>query len=280
VADGTRAWKLTQGPDQPEVWAVGDAYEFYVGRWSRLVAHDFIAWLGLGSNRRWLDVGCGTGSLTRTILEDAGSSEVVGIDPSDGFVARARACTPASLAEFQIGDAQQLPFSDASFDVAVAGLVLNFVLDSTTAIAEMRRVVRPGGTVAAYVWDYAGEMQLIRYFWDAAVALDSAAQELDEGRRFPICQPEPLRALFDNSGLDRTDVRAIDVLTVFKSFDDYWAPFLGGQGPAPAYCMALCAHRRDVLADRLKATLPTAPDGTIRLTARAFAVRGVRAIAD
>jgi hypothetical protein len=119
-------------------------------------------------------------------------------------------------------------------------------------------------------------MELMRYFWDAAVALDSIAQEFDEGGRFPICQLEPLRELFDNSGLDRTEARTIDVLTVFKSFDDYWAPFLGGQGPAPAYCMALSRNRRALLAERLKATLPTAPDGTIRLTARAFAVRGVR----
>jgi SAM-dependent methyltransferase len=265
-----------QVPDPPDVWVVGDAYECYVGRWSLLVAQRFVPWLGLGSKRRWLDVGCGTGSLTRTILEFAEPSEVVGIDASEGFVARAQSCTPASIATFQVGDAQQLPVSDSSFDVAVAGLVLNFVVDSTKAIAEMRRVVYSGGTVAAYVWDYAGEMQMIRYFWDTAVALDSAAQEFDEGRRFPICQLEPLRELFVNSGLDRTEVRTIDVVSVFKSFDDYWAPFLGGQGPAPAYCMALSADRRALLADRIKATLPTAPDGAIRLTARAFAVRGVR----
>jgi SAM-dependent methyltransferase len=262
--------------DSPEIWAVGDAYEFFIGRWSRLVAHEFIAWLTLDSNRRWLDVGCGTGSLTRAIIEDAAPSEVIGIDPSEGFVAAARRCTPASLAAFVVGGAQQLPFSDGSFDVAVAGLVLNFVLDSAKAIAEMRRVVRPGGTVAAYVWDYAGGMQLLRYFWDAAAAVDSAAAELDEGRRFPICRPETLRALFENAAFDRTEVHTIEVPTGFKSFDDYWAPFLGGQGPAPAYCMALSADRRAALADRLKSTLPTADDGSIRLTARAFAVRGVR----
>jgi SAM-dependent methyltransferase len=262
--------------DSPDIWGVGDAYEFFVGRWSRLVAHEFVAWLALGSYRHWLDVGCGTGSLTRTINEDAARSEVIGIDPSEGFVAAARRCTPAKLAAFAVGGAQQLPFSDGSFDVAVAGLVLNFVLDSAEAIAEMRRVVRSGGTVAAYVWDYAGGMQLLRYFWDAAVALDSAAEDLDEGRRFPICQPETLRALFENSAFDRTEVHTIEVLTAFESFDDYWAPFLGGQGPAPAYCMALSAGRRAALADRLRSTLPTAPDGSIRLTARAFAVRGVR----
>jgi SAM-dependent methyltransferase len=259
-----------------DTWAAGDAYEPYVGRWSRLVAREFLVWLALGPNLRWLDVGCGTGALTQTILATASPGAVVGIDPSDGFIAYAGAHTPDPRAAFKTGDARRLPAQEGEFDAAVAGLVLNFVPEPATAVADMRRAVLPGGTIAAYVWDYAEGMQLMRHFWDAAVALDPAAQDLDEGRRFPLCRPEALRALFDGAGLEQTQVRAIDVPTVFRDFDDYWSPFLGGQGPAPTYCMALPEERRGQLRDRLKATLPTAPDGGIRLTARAFAVRGVK----
>ncbi len=264
-------------PRPSDVWAAGDAYEPYVGRWSRLVARDFIAWLEPGADLRWLDVGCGTGALARTILAEASPREVIGIDASKGFIAYARHHTRDPRVKFQTGEARRLPVEDGAFDAAVAGLVLNFVPDPAEAAAEMRRAVRAGGIVAVYVWDYAGEMQLMRYFWDAAVALDPDAQALDEGRRFPLCRPDRLRALFDGAGLERIQARMIDVPTVFKDFDDYWSPFLGGQGPAPSYCMALSEDRRSALRERLKATLPMAADGGIRLTARALAVQGVKA---
>jgi SAM-dependent methyltransferase len=264
-------------PDRrPDVWAAGDAYEPYVGRWSRLVAREFLAWLALGPDLRWLDVGCGTGALTQTILAQVNPREVIGIDPSEGFIAYARDRTRDPRAAFKTVDARGLAAADAGlFDAAVAGLVLNFIPAPVEALAAMARAVRPGGTVACYVWDYAEGMQLMRAFWDAAVALDPGARDLDEGRRFPLCQPQPLRALFDGAGLQRIEVRAIDVPTVFTSFDDYWSPFLGGQGPAPTYCMALSEDRRRQLRDRIRAALPVAPDGSIRLSARAFAIRGV-----
>jgi SAM-dependent methyltransferase len=153
-------------------------------------------------------------------------------------------------------------------------LVLNFIPDPARALAEMRRVVKPGGTVAAYVWDYAGDMQLMRYFWDAAAALDPGALELDVGRRFPVCRPEPLGALFRGAGLAGVDTRPIDVPTRFRDFDDYWTPFLGGQAPAPGYCMSLSEAGRAALRELLRAKLPRAPDGSIPLIARAWAVRG------
>jgi len=264
-------------PDRrPDVWAAGDAYEPYVGRWSRLVAREFLAWLALGPDLRWLDVGCGTGALTQTILAQASPREVVGIDPSEGFVAYARDRTRDPRAAFKTADARGLAAADAGlFDAAVAGLVLNFIPEPAAALTAIARAVRPGGTVACYVWDYAEGMQLMRAFWDAAMALDPGAWELDEGRRFPLCRAEPLHALFDQAGLQRTEVRTIDVPTVFTSFDDYWLPFLGGQGPAPTYCMALSEDRRRQLRERIRAALPAAPDGSIRLSARAFAVRGV-----
>lgn len=259
-----------------DVWAAGDAYELYVGRWSRLVARDFIGWLGLSEGKRWLDVGCGTGALTQEVLARADPSAVIGVDSSQGFVAHARAHTQDRRAEFQIGDAQELPFAEREFDTAVSGLVLNFVGRPERALAEMKRVLRPGGAVAIYVWDYAGGMQLIRHFWDAAIALDPGAGQLAEAQRFPICNPTSLLSLFRECGFEQTECRVIDVPSVFKNFDDYWLPFLGGQGPAPTYCSALSDDRRATLRDRIKATLPIEPDGSIRLTARAFAVRGLR----
>ncbi|HZH28280.1 MAG TPA: class I SAM-dependent methyltransferase [Azospirillaceae bacterium] len=260
-----------------EIWAVGDAYEAYVGRWSRLVAREFIERLGAPSGLRWLDVGCGTGALSQTVLDRCAPAALAGIDPSEGFIAHARRHTTDPRAEFRVGDARTLPVEDAAFDIAVSGLVLNFVPDPAKAVAEMTRAVRPlTGVVSAYVWDYAGEMQMMRHFWDAAVALDPTARDKIEGSRFPLCRPEPLRDLWLGAGLGEVEVRAIDAPTVFRDFDDYWSPFLGGQGPAPAYCMSLPLDKRHALRERLRSTLPSKPDGSIRLIARAWAVRGKR----
>ncbi len=260
--------------ERKDVWAAGNLYEPYVGRWSRLVAKDLLAWLQVPAHKDWLDVGCGTGALTEVILQHAQPRTVKGIDPSAGFVEHATAHVRSSVASFEVGDAQSLPTGAKAFDVAVAALVLNFVPQPPRAVAEMARVVRPGGTVAAYVWDYAGKMELMRYFWDAAVALDDAAFELDEGRRFPICHPTPLAELFAQAGLHAVEVRPIDVATRFRDFDDYWSPFLGGQAPAPGYAMSLSEERRGALRDRIRAKLPISQDGSIDLIARTWAVRG------
>jgi SAM-dependent methyltransferase len=259
-----------------DTWAIGAAYEPYVGRWSRLVAREFLAWVGAPQGGRWLDVGCGTGALSQTILELAAPVSVRGIDRSDGFVAYAREHVRDPRASFETGDAQALPVETAAFDAVVSGLMLNFVPKPERAAAELARAARPGGTVAVYVWDYAGKMELIRYFFDAAAALDPAAAELDEGPRFPLCQPGPLAALFEASGLADVETRPIEIATVFRDFDDYWQPFLGGQGPAPSYAVSLSEERQAALRERLRATLPTAADGSIPLVARAWAVRGTR----
>jgi hypothetical protein len=142
----------------------------------------------------------------------------------------------------------------------------------------MARAAAPGGVVGAYVWDYSGKMELIRYFFDAAAALDPAAAELDEGPRFPLCHPGALAALFEASGLEAVETRPIEIATVFRDFDDYWQPFLGGQGPAPSYAVSLSEERRAALRERLRAALPVAPDGSIPLVARAWAVRGTRPV--
>jgi SAM-dependent methyltransferase len=258
-----------------DAWAVGDAYEAYVGRWSRPVAATFLRWLGVPRGRQWLDVGCGTGALTATVLSEGEPERVVGLDTSEGFLAAARAYIDDARAVFCTADAQSLPLATATFDAVVSALALNFVPDPGRAVAELARVTRPDGVVAAYFWDYADGMAMIRRFWDAATTLDAAAEALDEGRRFPLCRPDPLRALWSGAGLERVVVRSIETPTVFADFDDYWRPFLGGQGPAPGYVMSLTGERRSALHELLRARLAAEPDGSIRLTARAWAVRGV-----
>lgn len=260
--------------ERKDTWAAGKLYEPYVGRWSRLVAKEFVAWLEMPPNLDWLDVGCGTGALTEVILKHVNPLSVKGMDPSAGFIEHAKAHITDPRATFDVADAQSLPLESARVRVAVAGLVLNFVPNPSLAVREMARAVQPSGVVAAYVWDYAEKMQLMRYFWDAAVELDRAAFELDEGRRFPICQPDALRRLFAQAGLLEVQVRPIDVTTRFRDFDDYWTPFLGGQAPAPGYAMSLTAEGRAALRERIRAKLPIASDGSIDLIARAWAVRG------
>ena len=255
-------------------WASGDLYEPYVGRWSRRVAPEFLAWLDAPQGLDWLDVGCGTGALAETVSQRCAPRRLAGIDPSAGFLDSARRRLEKTGAELQQGDAQSLPFAAGEFDRVVSGLVLNFVPDKPRAALEIARVLRPGGEAGLYVWDYAGRMELMRHFWDAAIALDPRAHELDEGRRSPICRPEPLHALFAEAGLRDVATRSIDVPTVFRDFDDYWTPFLGGQAPAPAYCMSLDEDARAALRERLRASLPAEPDGSIHLIARAWAVRG------
>jgi SAM-dependent methyltransferase len=262
--------------ERVEVWAAGDAYEPYVGRWSRPVAREFLAWLAVGRGGDWLDVGCGTGALTQTVLAVADPAAVLGVDASPGFVAYARAHAGDRRARFAVADARRLPAPDDGMDAAVSGLVLNFVPEPDLAAGEMARVTRPGGRVAAYVWDYADGMELIRRFWESAAALDPGAADLDEGRRFELCRPEALARLLAGAGLVEVETRPIEVSTRFQDFDDYWTPFLGGQGPAPGYAMSLDAERRDALREALRARLPAAADGSIALRARAWAVKGTR----
>ena len=258
----------------PFRWQGGEAYERYVGRWSRLVAREFVRWLDVRAGARFLDVGCGTGALTETLLEVAEPAEVVGVDPSEGYVAHARAHVTDPRATFLVGDAEKIPFDDASFDAAASALVFNFVPDPLRAVAEAARVVADHSTVAAYVWDYTGRMELMRHFWDAAVELEPSAASLDEGRRFAICEPSALERLFTRAGLADVETQEITVRTVFRDFDDYWQPFLSGEAPAPGYAMSLDENRRTTLRERLRTRLPTRPDGSIRLAARAWAIRG------
>lgn len=261
-----------QTPQPSDNWQLGNPYERYVGRWSRCVAPVFLAWLDIPAGRRWLDVGCGTGALCGAIIERHAPASLTGVEPSDGFLQIARETLPSQVVLYR-GDAASLPLPDASVDVVVSGLVLNFVPDLDAALKEIARVAAEGAAIGAYVWDYAGKMELMRYFWDVAVALDPAAAALDEGMRFPLCHPDTLLARVSEAGFHDAEVTAIEVPTPFSSFQDYWEPFLGGQGPAPAYAMSLADGARGRLKDRLRALLPIQADGSITLVARAWAVR-------
>jgi SAM-dependent methyltransferase len=258
-------------------WGRGDAYENFMGRWSRPAGRAFLSWLDADAGGRWLDVGCGTGALTASALEIANPSGIVGVDPSVGFVETARARVGDPRARFELGDATRLRFADGRFDVVVGGLMLNFVSVPGRALAEMTRVVAPGGVVATFVWDYTEGMGMLRSFWDAAIAVDPAAEVLDEGRRFPWCRPEPLRAMWAAS-LSDVAVESIDLTMEFRDFDDYWRPFLGGQGPASVYLMSLSDDHRSRVRRHLRDRLPVEEDGSIALRARAWAVRGYAAI--
>jgi SAM-dependent methyltransferase len=259
-------------------WSDSTEYERYVGRWSRLVAREFLSWIAVPWRQRWLDVGCGTGALSQTILARCQPELLVGVDRSIAYAASAARATADAPARFAGANATALPVAGGGFDAAVSALLINFVSDPTAALAEMMRAVRPGGTVAIYVWDYAGRMEMIRHFWDAAIAIDPEARAADEARRFPICQPDALESIAIAAGLGEVSCCAIDVPTEFKDFDDYWTPFLSGEGPAPGYCASLDETRRARLREALLARLPILPDGTISLIARAWATRGRRPV--
>jgi SAM-dependent methyltransferase len=262
---------MTVGEDR---WGGATAYEAFMGRWSRRLAPLFVDWLGEAAGRRWVDVGCGTGALSAAILAGNEPAAIVAVDPSEDFLTVALANVDDPRVRFKRGSAASIPLEDGWADVVVAGLVLNFVPDIGVALAEMRRVAAPGAVIGAYVWDYGGEMQLIRRLFDAALALDPDAEHHDEGKRFPICAPGGLRSALETAGLRDVVDDPIQIPTVFRDFDDFWTPFLGGVGPAPAYVVSLEEAARVSLRERLRATLPTGADGSIHLIARAWAARG------
>jgi SAM-dependent methyltransferase len=257
-----------------DAWQAGDSYDIYMGRWSRRIAPRFLDGLGIPAGLDWLEVGCGTGALSAAILAGTEPKSLVCVELSEGFLARARDNVPDRRAEFRQGDAQALPLETASRDVAVSALMLNFVPDREQALREMKRALRPGGTVAFYVWDYpGGGVEFMRAFWTAAVALDPAARDLTEDRRFPFCTPEGLTALVGRAGLAAAECAVIEAPAVFRDFEDFWRPFTLGAGPAPGYCMSLAPEARERLRLRLEASLPQAADGSIPMKLRAWAVR-------
>jgi SAM-dependent methyltransferase len=267
MADGSRHY----------VWHGSDAYEAYMGRWSRPLAEMFLAWFAVPPRRRWLDVGCGTGALTNAILDATDPIAVVGIDPSPEFVDVAQSQISDPRVRFAVGDARALPVASDGYDAVVAGLVLHFVPEPRLAVAEMVRATRPGGAVGADVWDIPGEMQRTKYLWEAVAATDPDAASLDPRAHFPICRPEPLAGLFRAAGLDDVAVDAIDLPLVFRDLDEFWLPHTwAGPAAAQRYVSGLDDERQAALREQLRVTLPIAADGSLHLTDRAWAVRGTK----
>lgn len=259
-----------------DAWQAGDRYEAYMGRWSRQVAPRFLDWLSAPDGLDWLDIGCGTGALSTAILAQCSPKSLIAIDPSDGFVTTARATIADPRTAFEVGNAQALALETASRDVVVSALTLNFVPDKVKALSEMKRVARAGGTVGLYVWDYPGHgVEFMHAFWMAAAELDPTALQLVEDKRFSFCTPDGLNALMSGAGLARGECQAIEVITLFADFEDYWRPFTLGAGPAPGYCASLDPDRRQQLQEKLRGSLPRRADGSISLKARAWAIKVV-----
>jgi SAM-dependent methyltransferase len=257
------------------LFSEADAYERFMGRWSRLLAPRVIEFAQVKKGDAVLDVGSGTGALADAVLAALPSSRVVGIDPAAAYVdfANARHSSRDGV-RFEVGDAQQLGFDDHTFDRTLSLLVVNFIPDPEKALDEMVRVTRSGGVVAAAVWDYGGEMEMLRVFWDEAIALAPDRDARDE-KHMPLCRAGELAALWRKHGLDNVQEEGLTIEMRFSSFDDYWKPFLDGQGPAGAYVSTLTDSEREALRERLRHRLiGDAPDRSIVLKGRAWAVRG------
>ena len=255
------------------MFSAGDAYERFMGRWSRALAPLLVEFAGVRDGETVLDVGSGTGALTAAVIAAAPASRVVGIDPAGPYIEFARSRHPAAQARFELGDAQRLQFADQSFDRSLSLLNLNFIPDYRTALAEMKRVTRPDGIVAAAVWDYGDGMEMLRRFWDEAVALNPASDGSDE-RHMPLCRGGELAALWGDQQLLEVNEQPLTIETRFASFDDYWSPFLQKQGPAGAYLATLDEAAREDLRLRLRRRLlGDDGDGPVILRARAWAVR-------
>jgi len=247
-----------------------------MGRWSRPLAERFVRWLDAPEGGHWLDVGTGTGALAAAICRMANPTSVVACDPSDAFVRLAASRLPDPRVRFEVVGVGRLPPHAEGYDLAVSALALNFVPDPHAAVQEQLALLRPGGRVAACVWDYAEGMEFLRVFWDAVTSSDPAAAAHDEGARFPICNPDALRALFESAGARGVRTDELRVPTVFRDFDDYWGPFVDGPGPAPGYVATLVPDRRNELIADLKRRLLPRSDAPIELSARAWVVVGER----
>ena len=268
------ALRIEGSTGQSPIFSEAEAYERFMGRWSRQLAPLLVRFAGLRDGDAVLDVGAGTGALAAAIVTASPTSRVVGIDPAAPYVAVAQAQQRNGRVDFEVGDAQQMRFAAGSFDRTMSLLVVNFIPDARKAVGEMVRVTKPSGTVAAAVWDYGEGMEMLRVFWDEAIALRPADDKKDE-RHMPFCRPGELAALWRAAGLQDVGEEPLSIQTRFASFDDYWSPFLAKQGPAGGYVSSLREGERDELRARLRRRLlGESPDRPIVLNARAWAVRG------
>jgi SAM-dependent methyltransferase len=254
----------------------GAAYEIFLGRWTLRLAPLLLDFAQVAGAGRLIDVGCGTGSLARAMAARWPARPVIGVDRAAPYLAFANAQPRRDNLTFAEADAASLPYPDASFDGAVAQLVLNFVPDPAAALNEMKRVTVPGRHVAATVWDFRGGLVYQRMFWDTAAGIDPAAVAA-RARLFsgPLALPDGLVGLFERCGMEKIERASLTIRMDYANFDDYWRPLLGGQGPVGTYVAALSADARERIEAAVRASfLSGAPDGPRSLTATAWAVRG------
>lgn len=259
-----------------DAFSNASAYENYIGRWSRLVAPKVVRWLNLPAGSTWLDVGAGTGILTEVILEQASPRKLLAIDISENYLTYARQAIRDERVEFKVGDASQLAFDSPQFDIAIAGLVLNFVPSAEAMVQGMKAAVKQSGIVAAHVWDYTDGMAMMKHFWDAANAVDPSAQAFNAATQYSLCNPDSLQSLFTLCGLKDIEVTPIDIEMNFANFDDFWLPFLQAQGSVTKYLRSTNDETKNAIQMQLRQQLPINSDNTIDLTARAWAIKGVR----
>ncbi len=252
----------------------GDDYDLLMGRWSRLIAPLLVQHAEVQDGDEVLDVGCGTGSLTRALLDSGPKVQVKGIDGSADYIEICRENLDGNRATLEQGDAQSLPCPNDSFDKCVSLLVMNFIPDPTRAVNEMQRVTRAGGSVTAAVWDYGDGMEMLRHLWDEAASIDNDAVAKHEGN-MPLCRKGELATLWAECGLSEISETALTIQMNFASFDDYWEPFLTGVGPSGSYVTSLDAQTQTDLKERLFWKLANGDDeAPLSLTARAWGVRG------
>jgi len=259
--------------DGSELYPDGEAYERLMGRWSRLVGEAFLDWLDVRKGLRWLDVGCGNGAFTEAIMTHCAPAAVAAIDPSNAQLAYARERPSTKSAQFQRGDAQRLPFDDATYDVAVMALVISFVPDPLKAVTEMARVVRPGGWIATYMWDRPGGGTPVEPIYVAARSL-GMDPPLPPG--VEISRAQAMRALWEKTGLTSIETRVIRIPVVFSDFDDFWDSVFVPVGPQGKFLQDMSPAARDQLRARLREQLPVSVDGRIAYEAFASAVKGRR----
>jgi ubiquinone/menaquinone biosynthesis C-methylase UbiE len=255
----------------------GDAYEQQMGRWSQRLAEPFLDFAGRVGGEHVLDLGCGTGSLTLALMRRAGIGRILGLDISPAYVAHARRRTDDPRVAFDLADACAVPFPDGSFDGVLSLLMLHFVPRASAAVAEMRRVARPGAIAAAAVWDARGGVVSHRNFLDTAAVLDRAADVLRTRHcTRPMTRPGELAAAWEEAGFREVRETTLTIRMDYADFEDFWAPSIGGQGPIADYVAALNADARDRLWDALRrAYLDGEPDGPRSYAATAWAVRGI-----
>jgi ubiquinone/menaquinone biosynthesis C-methylase UbiE len=248
-----------------------EAYERHIGRYGRALAQECATFADVRSGQRVLDVGCGPGALTRQLVALLGAEQVAAIDPSPSFVQACRDRLPGVRA--QVAAAEALPFADGVFDRVLAQLVMNFMTDAVAGAREMCRVTRSGGIVASAVWDYAGQMTLLRRFWDSATALDPSAADLDEGRSMRYCTPDELQTLWTAAGLKQVTISAVVVTAGYDGFEDLWEPLESGVAPSGAYVASLTPDRRAALKADFQHRLGAGAE-PFRLGARAWLATG------